>query len=509
MRLLSLFRTKLGNGNPISVEKHFVRGLHSDYTPTIYALSTTLARSAIGVIRISGSQSQYIFNTLTGTKSLPQHRKTSVRKLKSPENGGLLDEALTVFFNNPHSYTGEDLLELHVHGGVAIIKSILKEIKNLHCPEKGIHIRYAENGEFSQRAFVNGRFDLTELEGVREMIDAETETQRQSTLSSMQGETKRLFLQWRQEIVNNIALLTTVIDFGEDHDIDEVAELFDSVSGNVQKLKKDIEQYLHRVRRSEILLKGIKVALLGPPNAGKSSLLNVIANEDASIVSNIPGTTRDTIDIPMDVNGYKIVIGDTAGIREIETADEIEVEGIRRAKAKTLSSDLALIVLPLLDPVSISQEFIDHVNELRHTGAKVIAVINKEDLLTSNDPQKEELIQNHCDILHIDRDLVHVVSCKVGTGIEELVDQLSQSFKDITLTENSDPITISARAQDILINDVLYGIDQFEVWRHQDDVVLASESLNQASLGIGKITGQAIGIEEILGVVFSTFCIGK
>lgn len=475
--------------------------------PTIYALSTTLAKSAIGVIRISGSQCSYIFRQLTRCQHDPKPRVTSLRKLKSPEAGTLLDEALTVFFKGPNSYTGEDLLELHVHGGVAIIKSVLQQIKTLHNPQEDVLIRYAANGEFSERAFLNGRFDLTELEGAREMIDAETETQRVSALSSMTGESRQLFGKWRQEMLQNISLLTTVIDFGEDHDLEETASLFDDVANNVAAIQHEVQTFLEKVQRSEILLKGIRITLLGPPNAGKSSILNAIANKDAAIVSNIAGTTRDAIDIPLDINGYKVVVADTAGIRETEVSNEIELEGIRRAKARAFESDAVLVVLPVGQEFnSVGDDFYSYIHQLKDRNVHLHGILSKIDLDGS---QISQLTERFCKLLDVDRTRIHLVSCKTGEGVGDITNALTDTFKAITLSEKSDPISVSERTKDLLVNDVIYGIQQFQHWKHEDDVVLATESLRQAVEGIGKITGEAIGVEEILGVVFSSFCIGK
>lgn len=480
-----------------------------DYKPTIYALSTKLARSAIGVIRVSGSQSQYIYNRLTKTSRPPKLKTPSVRKLYSQE-GVLLDEALTLYFKSPKTYTGEDILELHLHGGTAIIQSVLNAIKKLHNPSKGINIRYAENGEFSRRAFINGRFDLTEIEGIREMIDAETESQRVAALSSLTGDTKKLFSEWREQIVKNVALLTTVIDFGEDHDIEEVAQLFDEVERNMDTLVSEINTFLLKVLSSEVLMKGIKLILLGPPNAGKSSLLNYLANKEAAIVSDIAGTTRDVIDVPLDINGYKVIIGDTAGIRTTANADKIEIEGIKRAKLKSLGGDLVLVVLPLEHNTYVDYtDLVSHIKLLKDEGKEIIVVLNKQDLLSKSSLTKNEIIEGYSKKLMLPVQNFRLVSCITGSGISELMSVLTDIFKAISLTETTDPIVISARAQDILRNDVIFGIEQFKIWREQDDVVLASESLKQASEGIGKITGEAIGIEEVLGVVFSSFCIGK
>lgn len=473
-----------------------------DYKPTVYALSTKLGRSAIGVVRVSGSQSKYIYHRLTGTEKEPVSRVASVRKLYEPGTNNLLDEALTLYFGAPKTYTGEDLLELHLHGGTAIIKSVIKAIAQLHDPDNGVMIRYAQNGEFSQRAFLNGRFDLTEIEGIREMIDAETETQRVAALSSLSGKTKQLFAKWREEIVQNIALLTTVIDFGEEHDLEEVAELFETVDNNIAVISKEINDYLLKVRKSEILMKGINVVLLGPPNAGKSSILNYLANKDAAIVSEIAGTTRDIIDVPIDIEGYKVVIGDTAGIRSFENADIIEQEGIKRAKDKSMSGDLVLVVLPLNEEFNYD-DLSNHIQMLQSQNKEIIVILNKQDLVDEID------IKKFSEKLNLPFECFHIVSCLNGTGMTELSQSLVDHFRNITLSESTDPVIISTRAQDLLIHDVLYGFEQFKIWKERDDVVLATECLKQSVEGIGKITGEAIGIEEILGVVFSSFCIGK
>ncbi|KAK6197057.1 P-loop containing nucleoside triphosphate hydrolase protein [Scheffersomyces amazonensis] len=477
--------------------------------PTIYALSTKFAKSALGVVRITGPQSSYIYQKLTKSTKEPKNRVTSVRKLYSPNSSILLDEALTIFFKSPKTYTGEDLLELHLHGGTAIIKSVLKAISELHDPQKDINIRYAENGEFSKRAFINGRFDLTELEGIREMIDAETELQRVASLSSLTGKNKQVFLNWRQEIVNNIALLTTLIDFGEDHDVEEVEQLFTTVSENITNLQNEMESYLNKIKSSEILLKGIRLGLIGPPNAGKSSLLNILANKDAAIVSEIAGTTRDIIDIPLDISGYKVVVGDTAGIRSItSTSDIIEKEGIRRAKDYSLSSDIVVIVRPINQLEQDESDLVSHIKHLKELNKTIMVVLNKDDLRDTN-LTREDLIKSHSEALEIPIENIHIVSCSTSFGIQNLNDELVRRFKIVTDSDVADPIIISSRAQDILRNDVLYGFQQFHHWKDQEDVVLASESLNQSAIGIGKITGDTVGIEEILGVVFSSFCIGK
>ncbi|KAK7680097.1 hypothetical protein QCA50_016822 [Cerrena zonata] len=339
------------------------------------------------------------------------------------------------------------------------------------------------------------------------MIDAETESQRIAALSSLTGKLKDLFSSWREEIVKNVALLTTVIDFGEDHDIEEVAHLFQDVDQNIQRLESEIEEYLKRVQGSEVLLKGIKLILVGPPNAGKSSLLNYIANQDAAIVSDIAGTTRDIIDIPIDINGYKVVVGDTAGIRAPSAADTIEKEGIKRAKQKAIGGDVVLIIIPVSEEETVDyNDLLELVESLKRENKELVVVLNKQDLLTQTE---ETTISELSKKLNLSPEQFKLVSCKTGYGMEELTQQFTNIFKKISLSDSADPIVISERAQDLLKNDVLYGFSQFKIWKENEDVVLASESLRQSVEGIGKITGQAVGVEEILGVVFSSFCIGK
>ncbi|CAK9440464.1 uncharacterized protein LODBEIA_P45640 [Lodderomyces beijingensis] len=474
--------------------------------PTIFALSTHWARSAIAVVRISGPQSTYIYNALTQTKSSPKHRIASVRKLYSPRSSQLLDEALTLFFKQPNTYTGLDLLELHLHGGTAIIRSVVDSIRALHDPDKGVLIRQAEPGEFSRQAFANGKYDLTALEGISDMINAETESQRIASLASVSGQTKNVFLKWREDLLTNVANLTTLIDFGEDHDLEETERLFDDVATRIKVISAEVQSHLKKVRASQILLNGISLALVGPPNAGKSSILNTLANKEAAIVSDIAGTTRDVLDVPLEIGGYKVVVGDTAGIRSLSDADQIEREGIRRARSKYELADFVMVVI---DPNqgNGTGEMMEIVQTLKNKGKQILVIINKEDLLDNDN--KLMITKKVASELRVDEKLVKLVSCRTSTGIDELRAAMIQNFKIITESESADPVIVSSRTQDILENDVLYGFKQFEYWRDQDDVVLATECLRQSVEGIGKITGDAIGVEEILGVVFSKFCIGK
>lgn len=487
--------------------------LATSYLPTIYALSTAPGtKSAIAIVRISGTHSKYIYEKLNDSEKELIPRRTLLRNLYAP-NKNLLDKALTLFFDSPKSYTGEDSLELHLHGGKAVTSSVLNTIGSLNDRNSGIEIRYALPGEFTQRAFQNGKIDLTEAEGIRELIDAETETQRRCALSSFNGANGSLFMLWRDKIVNNIAQLTAVIDFGDDTEIQDTNNILQGVKQNMVELKREINQFIRKIEKTSILQSGIKVVLLGHPNAGKSSLINSISSDDISIISKTPGTTRDTVETSIDVNGYKITISDTAGIRS-HTSDEIELLGIERAIKKSEQCNLCLLIVDPLNKPLIDESLIKIIQSMEKNGQEVLVIVNKQDLLTN-----ENQVNLTTDTLREklgDKFPIVSVSCKTQEGIEPLVKQLTLIFQTISeTTDESDPIVASQRVKEILHSDVLYGIDNFftttnlEIGDDSYDVVMASEHLSHAADGIGKITGDAVGIEEVLGVVFANFCVGK
>ncbi|SCU85306.1 LAMI_0C10792g1_1 [Lachancea mirantina] len=478
------------------------------FHPTIYALSTPQGqRSALAVIRITGSHSQYVYHRITRSLKHPIARRASLRALYDPQESreSLLDSSVVLFFQSPLSFTGEDMLELHVHGGKAVVSKVLKALEALNNPEHNINIRYAEAGEFSRRAFQNGRMDLTQIEGVGKLIDAETEMQRKSALSGSTGENKLLFEKWRTRILSNVAKITAIIDFGEDSEIEDIERVLSSVEGDISELAQEISAFLTRIERSSLVENGIRLALVGEPNAGKSSLLNCITNDETAIVSSIPGTTRDAIDVVLDIDGYKVVICDTAGIRD-GSKDVIEVEGIKRAKLKGSQSDIVLLVLDASKKPLIKSSLLEYIkNEMR--SKKVVIVLNKTDI---TDAESLQTIKNRIlDKLFVGTTVIPV-SCLTHSGVSELIAELTQEFKKLTMYEDGKVlVSVSSRVRAILKEDVIRGIHDFKTFYHVGDEVMASENLRMAADGIGKITGDAIGIEEILGVVFSSFCIGK
>ena len=499
-----------------------VRYTHSKFTPstvhlpTVYAMATPPGqKSAIAVIRVSGTYSKYVYHKLTRRKADPKPRTMLLRTLydTSPalaeKTGLVLDQSLVSFSAAPHSFTGEDTLELYIHGGRAVAEGVLRSIGQLHSHEEdGPQIRYAEAGEFSRRAFQNEKFDLTEVEGIRDLIDAETESQRRSVLSSFSGSNKKLFDNWRSQLVNNVAQLTAVIDFGEDNDSigSDNLRIFGNVEESVRILKRQVEQFLERVSRAQLLQDGLRVALVGAPNAGKSTLLNMLARDDVSLVSDVPGTTRDAVDRVLDMGGYKVVFSDTAGIRsDSSTSDAIEQMGIGRAEQRAQRSHMCVLVVDAskggrLDPRLLAALPPD---------TPLVVVLNKVDLVS------QEIVAIVTD--HIREQLqrpgqqVLPVSCKLEEGTGALVEALLSSFKELAMVdEHGAGLSVSRRVRDTLTQDVLAGLEQFLVSADLGhDVAMAAEDLQGAIHGIGRITGENVGVEEVLGVVFSTFCVGK
>ncbi len=326
--------------------------------------------------------------------------------------------------------------------------------------------------------------------------------------------------------MDTMALLTALIDFSEDSDITSAKELFNQSRGKVNKLLGEIKDHYKVIKRSELLVSGIRLDFLGPPNAGKSYLLNRLAERDAAIVSDVPGTTRDVLELSMDISGYKVVLGDTAGLRSVsrkgglvvkESTDDlnykIELEGMKRAKQRFKNSDIVLCILPLSqDPtsVSISPDVLAEIKDLQNLDKRIIVALNKEDLVDSA-VSLEDVKAAYANTLQVPKDDILSVSCLTEKGITDLVQKLVSNFENMTIDTSSQgyPIGASQRTKDILQNEVVAGLEGFLAIDDETEVVIATEELRFAAEGIGKITGQGVGVEEVLGVVFSSFCIGK
>ncbi len=445
---------------------------------TIYALASGRGRAGIAVVRVSGPAAADAARALSG-RDLPVRRAQRV-DLRAPESGELLDQGLAVYFPGPASFTGEDVVELHVHGGMAVVAAVLEALSGLSG------LRLAEPGEFTRRGFLNGKIDLTAAEGVADLVDAETAAQRRQALAQMGGALAGFCDAARTRLIAAMARWEAAIDFSDE---ELPAGLEADVAAEARLLVADIGRALADGGRGERLRDGIEVAIVGPPNAGKSSLLNRIARREAAIVSETAGTTRDVIEVRAELRGYPVLLADTAGLRE--GADALEREGVRRALERAASADLRLVVLDATAPPGIDPE----IRALIDDGA--IVALNKADLLA-------DLLGVHMADLGFAATLI---SAKTGAGVDALLDvieaRVATAFEGAVA-----PVVTRARHREAL-SDALAALERFvgtdgRLARPE----LAAEELRLAARALGRVTG-AVDVEDLLDVIFAEFCIGK
>jgi tRNA modification GTPase len=444
---------------------------------TAYALSTVPGKSGIAVIRIVGPRAYESLGEfgVTGVTS----RKVKVAHLKSPISNEVIDEAVILYFQGPNTFTGDDIVELQTHGSQAVIHDLLEELSKI------AYLRLAEPGEFSKRAFLNGRMDLTQAEGLAQLIEAETAQQRKLALRQMSGELQSLYEKWRRQMVQILAQIEAYIDFPDD-DIPDRA-VANAITG-VEDIVEQISKHLQDNHRGEVIMQGVKVAIFGPPNAGKSSLLNLLAQRDAAIVSEIAGTTRDIISVKVDLKGFPVILYDTAGIRE--STDVIEQEGVKRALAHTEDADLRILVVDSND-INATEFLQSHRNYLDEN---TLVVFNKVDLQDIIEFRGRALAGGISPL---------PLSTVNGKGVDELVNWLAVKVQE-NFTPAADPVITKARYREALYRciDLLTGL-------HADrPLELVAEDIRLAANQIGIITGR-IDVEEILDEIFGSFCIGK
>lgn len=443
---------------------------------TIYALSTVYGKSGVAVIRISGKDAIDSISLMTNldTVSLKPRYAYFVR-LHHAISGELLDKCLLLYFKAPQSFTGEDVVELHTHGSRAVIAAVMESLAQI----KGY--RMAEPGEFSKRAFYNNKMDLTEAEGLADLIDAETAEQQKYAIRQMDGALKGLYEGWREKLVKILAHLEAYIDF-PDEDIPQ--NIIDDMQNTVFKLCGEVKNHLQGDNIGERLREGFRVTIIGAPNAGKSSLLNQIVRREAVIVSDIAGTTRDAIDIHLDLGGYPVMFTDTAGLRE--TKEEIEQKGIAIAHEKALQADL---VIYLFDASTDSAQDIEKYK--KDFEGRFLVVANKRDKLKAS--RISELEKSGC----------LVISAKQNIGTDKLLSAIKEYISS-RFTSASGLLISRRRYREALQNVVEYlsgfGFDK--------EIELTAEDIRLAAREIGKITGR-IEVDEILDKIFGSFCIGK
>ncbi len=431
---------------------------------TIVALASGSGIAAVAVIRISGPAAGAVLETLTGP--LPPPRRATLRAIGRPR----IDRGLVLWFPSPMSFTGEDMAELQVHGGRAVVRAVVDAALAL------AGTRLAEPGEFARRAFENGRLDLTEVEGLADLVQAETEAQARQALAQAEGALRRLYESWRAELLSAQSLMEAGLDFSDEADV--VSEATSRATPIVAPLLRSVEMHLGD-RSGERLRDGLHVVIAGPPNAGKSSLLNALAKRDAAIVSEEAGTTRDVIEVHLDLAGLPVILADTAGIRESRGA--VESEGIRRALARAEDADLVVWVIdatdPAFDPPAAFQ------------GMAVMRTLNKCDLGLKREGDTKPDV---------------VLSAKTGEGVDRLVACLERVATSEMGESRNAPITRARHRQALVqVRDAL------QRFVNQDlEPELGAEELRIAADHLGRLTGR-LDVEEVLGAIFSEFCIGK
>lgn len=443
---------------------------------TIYALSTVYGKSGVAVIRISGPSALQAVTRMTDIDvSGIKPRYAYFSKISDIDSRETLDQSLVLYFKGPYSFTGEDIVEFQTHGSKAVINSLMENLSRL--PD----FRLAEPGEYSRRAFYNGKMDLTEAEGLADLIDSETTEQQKYAMRQMEGGLKNLYEDWRTRLVKILAHLEAFIDFPDE---DIPSSVMSDMKNTVFKLEDEINQHLNGDSIGERLREGFRVVIIGSPNAGKSSLLNAIVKRDAVIVSDIAGTTRDAIDIHLDLNGYPVMFTDTAGLRETE--EEIEKKGIDIAYSKIHDADL---VICLFDASLDNVQVFDKIrNSFKN---RALFVANKSDKLSPE--QCSNLKKSGC----------LVISAKYKDGVDELLQKIGDNIKE-RFTSNSSLLITRRRYREAL-KDV---VDNLQAFGFDKEIELTAEDIRLAARALGKITGR-IEVDEVLDKIFGDFCIGK
>jgi tRNA modification GTPase len=442
---------------------------------TIYALSTGPGISGIAIIRVSGEDTKKVIELLTNT-AVPEPRVATLRKINKINTSELIDEGIILWFPGPESYTGEDMVEFHIHGSKAVIDALHTAISNVE------NCRLAEPGEFTKLAFQNGKINLLKAESIADLISAETEIQRQQAIKIMNGKSADKFNELRKKLLKILSHVEAKIDFP-----DEVLpeDILKNIKKNSNEVILNISKILDDQKVGERIREGFKIAIIGPTNAGKSSLLNHLSNRDVAIVSEIAGTTRDVIEIHLNIDGYPVIVSDTAGIRE--SKNEIEKKGIKLALKKAEDADLKLIVIDAKSP-----NFKGVLKELMDENS--IIVINKSDLL------KEDLNLEIKNFEHV------LISVKNNFNLEGLIFKIKNKLKDKFIS--SEDILITRERHRQHLEQSLNYLKNFEEKNEAEDFDKAAEDLRLATHHLGMIVGK-VGVEEVLGSIFNDFCIGK
>jgi tRNA modification GTPase len=436
---------------------------------TIFALSSGGLPSGVAVIRISGTDCRTAVAQLCG--AVPSERRASLRSIRD-RNGDVIDQGIVLFFPGPNSFSGEDCAELQIHGGRATVAAVLAALGAIHG------LRPAEAGEFSRRAFLNGRMDLVEVEGLADLIAAETEMQRRLAAEQASGGLSRLYNSWAKRLTHARAMIEAELDFADEDDVP--GSVAASIWSDMRALSRDILNHTDGSRAGEIVRDGLKVVIAGPPNAGKSSLLNYLAQRDVAIVTDVPGTTRDVLHVDLDIGGYAVRLYDTAGLRE--THDVVEREGIRRTQLSLQQADLVLLLS--------DDDMTDAADFLGSYSGPFLRIRSKSDILG------ETLPDSAIDIM---------ISTKSGDGIGDLIERIRAYLPSLEVG-NALALPTRARHRDGLVTCRAHILAALE--NASAGLDIQAEHLRLAGQALGRITGR-VDVENLLDIIFSEFCIGK
>ena len=528
--------------------------MDNDDDDTIYALSSgSLAgqtATAVAVVRLSGPHAHAILSALTtttddttaavGVVGLPPTRKAVVRTLYHPVTRSPLDQALVLRFDKPRSFTGEDVVEFHCHGSRAVLTGLLDTLAWFPTT------RLAEPGEFTQRAFRAGKLDLLEVEALADLLQADTQTQRHQALQQLEGKLSQLYQNWRTQLTKGLAHAEAVIDFGDDEQVtlqqnddddndDNNSAVWGGVVDQMNGLCQSLESHLQDARRGELVREGLRIAIVGPPNAGKSSLFNILAQRDAAIVSPMEGTTRDVLELSLDLGGVRCTLCDTAGIRR-DTNDTIEQVGMERAKA---AASQAHVLIAMMDGSTLHDNNNNNNNNPQHGLStiqdmietnrphtdddddddynNVMLVINKVDLANDDDDDDDDKVYHSLD--KFPSNSTFRMSCLTNEGVDEFlealtqmaVDRVSHPTNNAAVDNNNNEGAIITRARHRQhVQAALQALRRFLQLSQQGTMAvdMAAEELRLATSELGRITG-AVDVEDVLNVLFQDFCIGK
>ncbi len=442
---------------------------------TIYALSSGPGISGISVIRVSGPETKKVIQELTQSE-IPKPRVATIKKINKINTKELIDEGILIWFPGPNSYTGEDMAEFHVHGSRAIIEAIHSSISKIK------NCRLAEPGEFTKIAFLNSKINLIKAESIADLISSETEIQRQQAINIMSGKSSVKFNYWRDELLKMLSNIEAKIDFPDE---ELPKNILAEIKKKSEKIQKEIEKTLNDQKVGERIREGFKIAIVGPTNVGKSSLLNYLSRREVAIVSEIAGTTRDVIETHLNIDGMPVVVSDTAGIRD--SKNEIEKRGIKLALKRAEDADLNIV---LIEPKSA--HFTGFLKDLIST--KSILVVNKSDLGVDNIIGKFKKYEPI------------YISLKNENNIDTLIKEIKKRLKKKFI--NSSDILITRERHRQNLEQCVLHLENFKNKSGLEDYDKAAEDLRLATRYLGKIVGK-VDVEEILGSIFNDFCIGK